>query len=238
VTNAAFLLADLLEHWDVPSGQHPEAVREQVCGSGLTFWRSHARAVDHLIDLERTLAGMTAAGEDVSMFTNSLEPWHQAVFAFTTPWKSTTSGNRRVVDPAQISLLRALGALIAAGGEVAVGEGERRSLTDTLAEAEDLLSRDTTLPRHAAHYLWGLIVEARRYLNELELFGPDAVRRIAFELGGAMVTQGERAEANGDQATGSRWKSAGRLLMMPFLTGAAGGAGGEIASEALKQLGS
>lgn len=216
--NAAHLLADTLESWDVPPGKSPEHVRAQ--GSppeSMPFWERHALAALQLQSVRMHLSGLAAAGRDVSMYDEALVDWHKGVWAYTTPWNQT-SGARQAVPRGSLNLLRSLAEQIAEIESLELNEQARRSLEDALEEAAAAVA-DAPISKEAKRYIWSLIAEARMYLKDYEIFGTDAVKRVAFELGGILTQQGEAVGKAGDPATAGRLKAAGAFIMGGFVAG-------------------
>lgn len=238
--NAASLLADLFEEWEVPAGKTPEHVRAHSAGAGGDpgmLWVVQERAAKHLFEVERLMAGMRASGEDVSMFEQSRVRWYETVFAYQTPWQSHGGAAREAIAIEHINLLRAFGAMIDAGGTIEVDQDDVRTLQDVLSEAEALvLSESQHMTQDARRYLWSLIAEAQRFLKDLEAFGEAALRRVAFELAGALINQGDHAEARGDHPTARRLKNAATMLVGALGTGFSGGLGGALAQGVTTQI--
>jgi len=142
--NAAHLLADFFEGSEVP-GDNPRDVRTPTVNMhGGGRWQVNERAAGYLLEVERVLYGMHAAGEDVTTFFPSLGAWFEGVVAFKTPCGGTAQEGCEAVPQGHISLLRKLGGLIDSRGRLAVSEHVERSLADRLKDAEPL-----PLPRRA-----------------------------------------------------------------------------------------
>ena len=241
--NAAYQLATLLHSYAAPSMTRPEDARGFGGIDDLDSWRKHAEAVELVRIVDHTLQGMDAAGVAVEMFIPAVPRWYAGVCFAKLPWGSTTSGNgmRPVCDPADIALLEALGLVVKTGGALELNEEERRSLADVLAQARDLIENDTTdMPADVRHYLWGLITRAEMIVKNLEEYGTETVRQVAFELGGAMTAQAERADAHGQEQRAGKWRAAAKHLMIGFMGGAGSNAADQLtqaAEHVAKQLG-
>jgi hypothetical protein len=219
--NAAFLLADALESYAVPGNTTPERVRGFEGPNDIDAWRRHNAAVDLVRAVDHLLTGMRAAGEDVSMFDAALPRWYSGTYMATTPWGSKQNGGgpRLVCPEHDVHLLRALGAIINGWEPIKLDEADQRTLSDVLKQARELLEEESdSLPRDVRYYLWGLIQRAQMVVDNLEGYGPEAVRQVALELGGAMIVQAAHADSSGEGEKASRWRSAGYLLVGGFLT--------------------
>lgn len=238
MTNAATRLAQKLEDWHVPGNQHPSSIRGFADEDDVKAWRAHA-AVQHWVTLvDQTLSGMRADGDDVSLFEPHLPSWYAAVNWVRTPWGSAQGGARHSCDPHSIALLRALGLLIDAADPLDLTEDERRSLSDILKTAREMLEEDAgTLPKDVRRYVWGLIIRAQAIVDDYETFGTETVREVALELAGVMQAQGERAEQHGDPERAGRWKSLVVQLLVGFFSGASGGSAQALTEGFIKQLG-
>jgi hypothetical protein len=238
--NAAALLAVLLSEWLVPPNRRPEQVRGFEGPDDLDSWRTHTHAADLIRRVDYTIQGMDAAGEDVEMFLLALPRWYSGVHFAATPWGTTIGSPREACDQRDIDLLRALGALIKAGGPIAIDEDHKRTLADVLTQARELVEADTTMTPDVRHYIWGLILRAQMVVDNLERYGPEAVREVALELGGAMTSQADMAASRGDAEKAGRWRSGAAMLLGGFMSGAASTGGTQAltaAEHVIKQLG-
>lgn len=240
MTNApdpATLLADTLDSWRVPKNTHPQTARG-FGGNGtedLAAWRRIGHAADLLRSVDNLLCGMTAAGEDVAMYTPYLPRWYAGVYFATTPWDSTVQRDRPVCEPHEINLLRALGATIRAIGFPVVTDSRARQLRDVLDQALSLLEADSAdFDPEVRFYLHGLISRARMVVDSSETYGAYAVREVALELGGAMIVRGGQVQAE-DPEKASRWRSAGYMLVAGVF-GRAGERGFDVALEASERV--
>ncbi|GAA4217678.1 hypothetical protein [Actinocatenispora rupis] len=231
--NSASQLAALLESWQVASGATPEQSRGLRGGQELSFWRKQAMAVALLRDVERTLAGMEALGNDISPFQRALPRWYEAVFSYTVPWRDGgKNGPRPAIAEDPLYFLKALGGQIDAMGlGVELSENVTRTLMSTLAEAEDLAREDTGLSPSLRRYVLALIKEARNAVEEIELFGTSALRSISAELGGAILAAANESTSEDRR---SAWTKILKDVLLPLGITVAG----QIAGTALQnQLG-
>jgi hypothetical protein len=237
--NAAYLLADALRAWHVPAGEKPQHRRGFRDESDLDAWRGFTQQADMVRTLDSMLQGMDADGRFVDMFLEALPRWYAGVYMASTPWNEMTNGGdgHAACSEGDINLLQALGALIDSTDYVTIGEEEHRSLSDVLAQARKLLEEDSShIPNDIRQYLWGLICRAQMILDNLDNYGPEALRQVALELGGALVVQGQRAEGNGDMARAQSWRSTAYLLMVGFMGGGAGGVGQAIGEAGIQAI--
>ncbi|MFC7502885.1 hypothetical protein ACOACQ_21870 [Nocardioides sp. CPCC 206347] len=240
--NAATRLAAALRSFSTPGGQTPESVRGFARGQNrLDAWRRHHESAELVATVDRILQGMELVGTDTSPFMAALPEWYAGVHFATLPWSSNNNRKdspRDVCSDSSLKLLDALGLVIKTGGALVVTEDDRRRLTDVLAEARDLIDHDTVdLPDLIRGYLAELIRRAQMIVENLDKYGAETVRQVAFELGGAMAAQAERANAQQDEPRSRRWRSVATHLVAGFVGGTGGGVGEIAAMEAFKQLG-
>ena len=239
MTNCANLLAARLRSFEAPSQQPPEQVRGFESPHDLDAWRRHADDCELIKSVDYTLQGMDAVGIGVDMFMTALPRWYAGVNFASIPWGVTTQGNgmREACSEGDINLLEAFALTIKTAGHVVLTEDDRRTLSDVLAQAQDLIESDSTdLPADVRQYLWTLIIKAQMIVDNLDMYGHEAVRQVALELGGAMTMQAERAEQHGQPERASRWRAAALTLMGGFMGGAASGATEVAAAEVMKQI--
>lgn len=240
MTNAATRLADQLEAWAVPKNTMPHAIRGFDDADDLESWRHFTRtAAAWVAIIDDTLQGMAAEGEDVSLFEQFLPKWYAGVHWVTTPFAAPAASTRPTCEKHEIDMLRAFGLLLDTADPLQLTEEERRSLTDVLKTARELLEDTSSeLPKDVRRYVWGLIIRAQAVVDEYEKFGTEAVRQVALELGGALQAQAERADHNGDHAQSARWKAVVVQLLVGFFSGASGGTAQALVEGGLNQLGS
>lgn len=221
MTNAAYQLADALDEWAVPAQRQPEQVRGFGEIDNLECWREVQRVTELVAEVDRTLAGMDASGDNVEMFLETLPKWYAGAHFATTPWGSVNTNSPRPQCAAiELNLLRALGALIDAGGKhFDLTEDQKRTLHDVLAEAKKLVEADTDMTVDVRRYIWTLIVRAYDVLQNYDTFGPGPLREVALELGGAMHSRALVTEHNGDGPTSGRWKSLATMVVAGFAGG-------------------
>ena len=235
--NAANLLADILESWNVPANKITQEVRGFEDITDLQAWREQTTAVQHVASVDQTLTGMTAAGENVSMFMRTLPRWYAGAHLAATPWDSKTNSFRRTCTEGDIDLLRALGSLIDAHPRMPLGEDARRRLADILDQANELLAEDLPgLPSDARRYLCALLERARLVLNNLDEYGYETLRQVVLEMGGAFTAQAERSHGAGQPEKAQRWWAVAFAAVTGFFGGTGSEAGRAIAAEGFKQI--
>ena len=204
--NAAALLADLLEEWDVPQGQSASTQRQKVAqAKSTTFWSMHKLAVGYLLQLERDLDALEAAGDQVSFYRETVSSWYAGVFAYATGWQGGVSSKTPVLDRLELRLLRALaGQIDAMRLSPRLAASQLADISDALNEAWELIdgAEEGVISEAAKRYLLGLIFEASKVIEEIDTFGTAALRSLTFELGGGM---GSVAELATDPETKKTW---------------------------------
>lgn len=192
MSNSALLLHAMITSWPIPQGHAPEGARFNADPNSAEFWRSQTRAVALLSDVERSLDGMEADGEDVEHYREMMIPLYQAVYSYSHPWQGISNNTRTLMDRKDLSLLKAL------GGQLRMIQRQRPFTGDELAdllvqldETEEMIRSSTDIPDEIRRYLLALIVEARRAASELQTFGDVELRTITLELGAALLTTAE-----------------------------------------------
>lgn len=214
----------------VPASQAPEQVRGHDGPADLNAWRRFGSDLDLVQAVDSILKGMDSSGEDVDMFLDALPRWYAGVAFATTPWGTNVGAPRPACSDGDLNLLKALGLVIRSGKPVSIGEDDQRRLVDVLAQARSLVEEESDgFSDDVRRYLHSLIVRAEMVARNVEQFGPEAVRQVAFELGGAMTTEAEKLERADEPEKAKRWKSAATLLMGGFL-GALGSEAAELAA--------
>jgi hypothetical protein len=229
--NVANQLAVLLSEWTVPENQLPETVRGFDGLTDLDAWRAHTQAADLIRTIDSTLQGMDASGEDVEMFLRALPRWYAGVHFASTPWGNRSNSIRDACDERDVDLLRALGQLIKAGSAIEITTDEQRTLSDVLAQARSLIEEDATaMTPDIRHYLLGLVIKAQLIVDNIQDYGPEAVRQVALELGGALVGHAHQQAKTGNKTKARAWLAAGLLLVGGNFTR---GATNEVATQAV-----
>jgi hypothetical protein len=206
VTNPATLLANILSRWDVPPNQGAGGVRGDVKAMSKEFWEEHARAAALLREVEREICALESAGTDVSDLRRALPHWYRAVFAVTTPWSTTNNGHRSVMPEAHFVALRMLGRMLEYGEVTSPLEAaEVTQIGEALAEARQLVEQSVDLKKTMRGYLLTLIDEAERCLVDIEIYGESQVRKVTFEVGGAIMSYATAAAEAGDKEKADRW---------------------------------
>lgn len=186
--NAAYLLADLLEAWAIPASRSATTARQSTSGDR-GFWSQHRLAVAHLIQIERDLDAMEAAGDSVEHYRQSLGDWTAAVFSHQFGWQSGVTHDTPLLDERDFRLLRALAAQIdTIHLEPEATADDLAQLRVRLEDAQSLIeaSGPPLLEPGARRYLLGLVFEAGRCIDEIRTVGTATLRSVTFELGGAM----------------------------------------------------
>ncbi|MCZ2810224.1 hypothetical protein O2W15_02130 [Modestobacter sp. VKM Ac-2979] len=212
--NAAALLADLIEEWTIPQGASALSHRRTVATQrGTSLWPLHQRAVGYLVQVERDLDALRAAGDDVDYYLETLPFWYEAVFSINHGWNGLATKTAPAIDPRDLRLLRALaGTIDTARLTPKLSAEHLADLRLAIDQATALITEtgDDVLKEGPRRYLLGLVFEAGRVLEEIETFGTAALRSVTFELGGAM---GSVAEIAQDNKTKTTWREASRKML-------------------------
>lgn len=224
--NPAHLLAELLESLKVPPNTHAQTVHGFQSALDIESWRRH---VDRLL-LVRSVdehLRVLALSQDTSVFEPSLPYWYAGVGMATTPWDSahSTKTPRRACPPEHLSLLRALGMLIDARPHLSVDEADRRSLLDVIEEAKSILDSDDAMDPVIRDYLTRLLQRISFVLDNLERYGAEPLRALAFELAGAMYSQAIRER---EEPKRRRWAALGWGFVGAFLGRSAEGGADDV----------
>lgn len=224
--NPAHLLADLLESLEVPANTPPETVHGFDSALDVEAWRRHADRLAMVRSVDEHLR-VLAMRTDTSVFEPSLPYWYAGVGMALTPWGSlqSTSQPRRACPPEHLSLLRALGMLIDARPHLSVDETDRRSLLDVVEEASTLLASEDDMDPVIRDYLTRLLQRISFVLDNLERYGAEPLRALAFELAGAMYTQAIRER---EEPKKRRWAVLGWGFVGAFLSRSAQGGADDV----------
>lgn len=218
MSNPASLLADQIQRWSVPVGEASETARGARENGGYTsyaFWAEHRRAIQYLLEVERSLDSMTASGTDVAHFRLCLPAWYSAVFSVHAPWGNGMSGGAALADDRDIAMLRALAQMIDTNGYNPVLDGPSvESLIHALDAAEELVRTSNGVDEPTRRYILGLVVEARDCARELDTFGNVQLRSVSFELGGAMSAVA--ANTTIEKPTRERWRDVRDQVVIGF----------------------
>ncbi|MFG2248187.1 hypothetical protein [Spirillospora sp. NPDC048823] len=229
--NPATLLAEMLAQWDVPGGYTAERQRGDLNALSVEFWKKHAHAVELLREVEREISALEAIGRNVTSLRAAVPHWYRAVFAVSTPWGTNNQVVRRVIDPRDLAQLQVLGQWIddreAAPAMLA---DEIEAISNSLVEATSLVNESDTLPAVSKGYLLALINEAQTYLSSIEEYGTVQVRKVTFELSGAMFSCAASFQEQEEQRRwgAAAWGIMGRVGGVAGLA-AIGGVAGEVA---------
>ncbi|SFF52871.1 hypothetical protein [Blastococcus tunisiensis] len=168
------------------------------------------------MQIERDLVALEASGEDVEHYRDTLPAWYRAVFSTEQAWTGGVNKATPIVDPRDLRLLRAL-----AGQVDSVGLNPKPApdflahLQEALGDARQLIldAGPDVLSDAARRYLLGLVREAERCIEEIDAFGTAAVRRVTFELGGAMASI---AEVASDENVKKTWREKSRAVLIQW----------------------
>ncbi|MFD8562130.1 hypothetical protein ACFV1N_33015 [Streptosporangium canum] len=217
MTNPASLLAKQLEEWSIPQGHHPQSARTLEGDNDLTFWQRHGRAVGLLMEIERSLGGLEAAGHDVHSWWNALPHWYRAVFAYETPWTAGIPNGREAIQSTHMDMLRMLGTFLQyASATPQFKPGGVEEMLAAVAEVEDLIKVSVEMDDSVRHYMLSLIWELRTCLDEIDIFGTAGPRRLTFELAGVMFSRASGLEDQGSEASAT-WRDKARRLVSTML---------------------
>lgn len=190
--NPATTLADLLEGWALPGGMNVAHARGCKNADDLDFWRTQVQAVELLSEVDRCIDALEAMGERVTHLRADLVLLHQAVFGYKPLWQiNGTNARQRKAEPAApqgaVGQLRTLGIMIERYLTDALKPEAAKRLLQLLDEATELLA-ELEVDDKTRHYLLDLIADARRGVQEANLFGTARVRAsymaLATELNG------------------------------------------------------
>lgn len=237
MSNAAEALADLLESWRV-QGNHQNFLGRFPEGQAVftDTWRRQAQAVELLVEVDRSLDRLEELGKpkrNVDAFRKHLITLYQAVFGYTPAWRGQAASTGPYVDPQATGALRQLGMLLNMTDLVPVAETEQiEQIRDLLSDAYDEVRKATSLPREARYFLFHLLSEARRYVDEVSTFGSSKAHAAILALCVEMENQGVQLEAHErEEQVGGMRKVARALVSVARATFRAGAkSAGEIAA--------
>lgn len=216
--NSAALLADLFASWDVAQGQTVTAARKASMPGVSSLWNVQRLAITYLLEVERDLVAMEAAGDVVDHYRETLPAWYETVHSWNFSWQTAANGPVPAIDGRDLRLLYALAGQVDSLKLVPKLEVDQlSSLRANLNEAQSLIAAATppTLDDSARRYLLGLVLEANRCLDEIELLGTATLRRVTFELGGGMVSVAEEAtDANVERT----WREKAKGVLVTWAT--------------------
>lgn len=184
--NPATTLADLLEGWALPGGMNVAHSRGCTNVNDLDFWRTQVQAVELLSEVDRCIDALEAMGEPVTHLRDDLVLLHQAVFGYSPLWQlHGTNAKQRRAEPAAprgaVGQLRTLGIMIERYLTDALKPEATDRLLQLLDEAAELLA-ELEVDDKTRHYLFDLIADARRGVQEADLFGAARVRASCMAL--------------------------------------------------------
>jgi len=212
------MLADLLAAWNVPAGSTPLTVRKaSIAAQESSLWDVERRAIGYLEQVERDLDAMEAFGEDVTYYRECMPVWWAAVFSFDLGWQQSLNTSVSLMDRGELRLLRALaGQIDTMRLSPRVQPGQLAALRAKLEESLQLVqaTQPPTLDDAAKRYMLTLVHEALRVVDEVDLVGAASVRRVVFELGGAMTTV---AEQTPDENEKKKWHESARGFLVEIV---------------------
>lgn len=195
VKNAAALLADVFESWTIPQGHSAAGHRASVAkNKGIALWPLHRLVMGYLMQIEKDLDALESTGDDVQHFRETLPAWYAAVFSVEAAWRDAVADRHEIVNPLELRLLRALASQIdLLRMAPVVPASQLADIRTALMDARDLIisAGENVLSAEARRYLLGLVFEADKVIEEIEVVGTAALRTITFELGGAMASVAE-----------------------------------------------
>ncbi|MFE6305020.1 hypothetical protein [Nocardiopsis sp. NPDC057823] len=202
--NPATTLADLLDSWHLPGGKNVPAARGGSPDQ-LDFWRSQVQAVELLVEVDRAVDALAAMGDPVEHIREDLLPLYKAVFGYAPPWYfHSTPGPQRKAEPSApataIRALRTLGVMLNRYLSEELRPATAERLLDLLNEAIPLVG-ELPADDKTKHYLFDLISDARRGVEEAHLFGA-ARARAAYV---ALTTELNGHAATADQQGNTTW---------------------------------
>jgi hypothetical protein len=201
MSNAAHLLADLLDSWAIEAGETAEQVRgrsgDATHGlSDLTFWRDVGLAMDYIRSIEKSLDAMEAAGRVIEHYRDVVPDLYDAVVEPKIDWEASNSKPRAALDLRDMRTLRALGDVLETGSISAVlsptGTGE---ILKALLETRETIEQ-SDLAASTKLYLIGLIQHAQNRVENIATFGDDAVVAAANEAAGAVLVVATSPDAD------------------------------------------
>jgi hypothetical protein len=216
VKNAAALLADLIASWDLKKGDVPATVRRESLAEAGGLWDVQKLAITYLLQIETDIDAMHAAGDEVTHYRQTLGSWYEAVHSWNAPWQDAAAGVMRAIDPRDLRLLYALaGQIDSLRLSPPVPTVQLPQLRVALTKAQELIAEAVppVLDDAARRYLLGLVFEANRCIDEIELRGAASLRRVTFELGGAMTTIAEQAT---DENAKKAWREKAKGILIQW----------------------
>jgi hypothetical protein len=236
--NAAHLLVDLINSYEVPPSTQPQSTRGFNSGS-TPEWRNHIEVLNLVRQLDALIEGMERDGRNVAVFKDFVPAWYGGVYVMNPNWNGGGSNKPRPTCSKQaVAMLGAFALLLDANPYLEIGEEERRSLRDVLGEAEELLASEReAIPSDIRAYLQSLLARASYALDGLDTYGAENLRSFVMELSGAMNLQAQASEGRGDQPTAKRWRDAAWMLAAGFFTGSSTEAGKLAGQAGMKVLG-
>lgn len=213
--NCASRLAELLRGWDVPPNTYPfDARGGEGSDAGLTTWRRISDAVYLVGEVDRSLAGLRAQGEDVAVWENQLPEWYAAVYSRDAQWRAAGANRRPTLSRESIGLLLTLGRYLdRVTPEKHLAQSDREALMALFDEAMGLLNEADEIPEAQRVQLFGLVEAARRTLGSLDVVGTDQLRAQVAEIALSMATV---SDTLADKPGGNRLRELAAALWSRF----------------------
>lgn len=237
MSNAAESLATILESWSLKSNRRNLEARFSNNQSHLTeTWREQALAVELLREVDRSLDRLEELGQstkNVDAFRKHLPTLYRAVFGFSPSWQVQSKIDGPYVDPQSTGALRQLSMLLNMTDLVpVVGDDQVGRLRELLTEAYGVVRQAESFPREMRFFLFNLLDEARRYVDEMDTFGSSKARGAILALCLELEQQGVQLEERGqEEEAGPLRRMARKLRALASTTFSAGAKrAGEIAA--------
>jgi hypothetical protein len=217
MSNPARELARILDGWGYGKGKSPQQARKEYAQSrGMAEDAVARRALGSLVEIESVLADLTALGDDVGMFTETLPHWQSGLLNAATRSQSAQAGQTATaIGKGHLDLLKALSTLIESkGAALRPSPATVADIEAAIAGAEEFVCAVDIL-EETRHYLLGLLARIRSAVRDGR---PTELRSAVNEYVGA-TTAVERA----NPGEAGRWAKAREGILQPILNNAVGG---------------
>ncbi|WP_157983394.1 hypothetical protein [Nocardiopsis sp. TNDT3] len=215
MSNPATALAKLLESWEIPQGSAAHKVRaDGDSPSHLSYWQRQADAVALLREVDQSIDALIEMGEDASHFREDLVPLYRSIFGLDPSWTGSEQRPRQAAPAHCIRALKNLGLLLNFSGlSIKLDEPTIQELRESLHDSYEFITKIPNLDKSDRFYLFTLIAEARRYLDEVDIFGSAQVRMNITALTTEIVVQTKKAQDQGEAEVAEKGEKAGGRLM-------------------------
>lgn len=209
MTNAAESLADLIEPWRLHTNNLVESDRlGNKSPKNIDFWREQAKAIELLAEVDRSIDRLEDLGQpakSINAIRAHLPTLYQAIFGYHPAWKSKAGRPAPLVDPQAVGALRQLGMTLRMSDLVPeTREEDINQLRTLLGEAYEVVRSTDGLARDSQYFLFHLLSEARRYVDEVNTFGSSKAHAAILALCMEMQKQGTQLDARGNEEPASR----------------------------------